>query len=73
MKEPPQSPMLTQSDLCKRWNVTRWTLRKMRREGSGPPYFEIETNEKSPIIRYPMSGIEAYELAMTKSHEQPSA
>ena len=51
---------LTISELCQRWQVSRWTLQRMRRAGGGPTYFVIDI-EGSQSVRYLLSSVEEFE------------
>lgn len=51
---------LTIGELCQRWQISRWSLRRMRRAGEGPAYFVIEI-DGSQSIRYLLSSVKEFE------------
>ena len=50
---------LRPDELAIRWSVSTKTLAKWRCEGNGPNYVKLS----SGIVRYPVSQVEAFELA----------
>jgi hypothetical protein len=60
-----QQQMLTSDELAERWRVTRFTVRRWRMEGNGPPYLKLGAGAKSRVL-YLLKDIEDWE----SSHKQ---
>jgi len=60
-----QQQMLTSDELAERWRVTRFTVRRWRMEGNGPPYLKLGAGAKSKVL-YLLKDIEDWE----SSHKQ---
>lgn len=55
--EPPiKYPILSETDLCSRWNLSPKTLQRWRSEGIGPPAWHIGKS-----VRYLLMEVEAFE------------
>lgn len=64
MTQTPQQ-MLTSDELASRWRVSRFTVRRWRMTGEGPPYIKLGAGAKSRVI-YLLQDIEDWEA----SHRQ---
>lgn len=53
------TPLLTEQELARRWDITTRTLFNWRRDGKGPPFVMVGKRR-----RYRLSDIEAYEEQM---------
>lgn len=59
------SEFLTDVQLAARWQITRQTLIRWRRQEIGPPFVRINTR-----VLYPITGVEQYEKTNTNTPEQ---
>lgn len=58
--------MLTETELAKRWKLTKRTLQLWRREGKGPKFVNLSESEKAKI-RYRLADVVAYENRDTEA------
>lgn len=52
--------LLTTDELAEKLGVTPWTVRKWRRDGTGPPYVELTASRQRPEVRYIESQVVAW-------------
>lgn len=55
----------SESELAQLWGCARGTLRRMRREGRGPPWIRL-----GRLVRYPEAWLQSYMLANAAGPEQ---
>ena len=55
----------SESELAQLWGCARGTLRRMRREGRGPPWVRL-----GRLVRYPEAWLETYMQANAAGFEQ---
>ena len=52
---------LSEKELSIRWRISKRTLQRWRSKGKGPAYTKMEYP-----VRYPLDGVEAYEVMHTR-------